>query len=165
MESHFVFCHSFGGRKRSWKNPTYYNTYFVIYYIYIYGLFLLFWSFSELVLKSLLLCCYFDPCRAFNWHCRRTHAPLVHLKSFILCPFLFGMFQATSEKSILNQYVLLFLLFHMVRNHIYNSSWLVFRGWLRATCIQLLQPWELDGQARIYLRELSMEQPKAIWNI
>ena len=36
MESHFVFCHSFGGRKRSWKNPTYYNTYLVI---YIYGLF------------------------------------------------------------------------------------------------------------------------------
>ena len=48
--------------------------------------------------------------------CRRTHAPLVHLKSFILCPFLFGMFQATSEKSILNQYVLLFLLFHIVQD-------------------------------------------------
>jgi hypothetical protein len=71
------------------------------------------WTFF---LKSLLLCCYFDACRAFNWHCRRTHAPLVHLKSFILCPFLFGMFQSTSEKSILNQYVLLFLLFHIVQD-------------------------------------------------
>ena len=55
MESHFVFCHSFGGRKRSWKYPTYYNTYLVI-YIYMVCSFVLKlqWTFFEITTVVLL---------------------------------------------------------------------------------------------------------------
>ena len=165
MESHFFFCHSFGGRKRSWKNPTYYNTYLVIYIYMVCSFVLKFqWTFFEITTVVLLF---------WPLSCIQLTLPQ---NSCSICPFkiLYSLSISVWDVSI-HQWEIdfepicfaIFAVSHCSRltrvDSYLGDEW----GWLRATnCIQLLHlPWELDCQAGIYLRKLSMEQPKTIENI